>query len=688
MRNALLFLPIACGAAAAQGLTPPLTLAVDEPFPVIGSPVQFTLSGPPSSLFSIQGSVHPTELPLGTLGTLFLDPAKLTPIASGALDGTGAGSAVVPIPANPALDGLLFHLQAGALSGFDIGLSNSTPIRIGVAPTAGPRNPESIAITPDGTKAYVAHQEDGGVSVIDVASETVLRDFPVGPPPDGKGFPVRVAVDPEGRHAFVVNPWTRVLSVIHVASDSVVALLDVPKACRDVAFDFSGPAKIVYVTNERDDAVLRFAEGPPGAFAPLAPVPVQGRDPGPIAVHADGRLVVGNRSTHEIEVLDPTLLPGDPTVARLPLNKLPYDVEVVGDRALVPTFEVAAPGDGRNDLLEIDLTGMTVLGAHLHDHGTDYVDVTVGGGRVALTAAGSGSVVIGDAALAFLGISDLAPFQPVVTPQESAFAGDRLFVASYFRDSVAVVDLSVPAPFPTVNEIALAHDGVVKVPLVDLTQEDDGDWWFRTVQFFNGTPQNPNPVTCATCHPFGAGSDGLTHPSRQAIPMFEAGLTGPWGATGGSSSLLKFINSTFFAHGTIGGTIPFQADLDVLAYLTNDAPPPPSPFLEPDGALSTSAQAGKVVFEGVAGCSTCHTAPLFIPVEPSPKTIAGGVGTGLAPANVPSLRGAWSTGPYLHDHSAATLMDVLLQNPGDQHGTTSGLTGQQMADLVEYVRSL
>jgi len=33
-------------------------------------------------------------------------------------------------------------------------------------------------------------------------------------------------------------------------------------------------------------------------------------------------------------------------------------------------------------------------------------------------------------------------------------------------------------------------------------------------------------------------------------------------------------------------------------------------------------------------------------------------------------------------------MDVLTSNPGDQHGITSGLTAQQRADLVEYLRTL
>ncbi len=688
-------LPVLATSAAGQAFSPPLSLAVDDPFPAIGSPVQLALTGPSGAFFFVHGSATPVELPLGSLGILVIDTSTDILLASGVLDGSGGGSGTVPVPPSPALDGLLFHLQGIGVSGADLGLSNGVPIRIGLAPKSGPRNPESIAVTPDGAKAYVAHRADGSVSVIDVASETLLYDRPVGPVPAGEGFPARVRIDPEGRHAFVLSPHARKLGVLHVASDSVVAQLDVPLGCRDVAFDFAGPVKTVYVTSERDDAILRFSEPSPGFFAPLAPIPLEGRDPGALAVRANGELVVGSRTSHDVEIVDPSRPAGSTTVACLPLGKLPYDVAVSGNTALVATFDTSAPGDGENQMVAIDLNTVTAVGSHLNDRGTDYRDVALAGSRLALTGAGSGSVVIADAAtFAFQGISDLAPFQVLATPQESAFVVDgggepkTLLVANFFRESVAVVDVTAVAPFLVTAEIPLAYDGAIKLPLSgDLTRADDGKWWFRTVQFLNGTPQTPNPVTCATCHPFGAGSDGLLHGGLQAIPTFNAGGTGPWGSKGATGSLLFNIQLAFQAH-KLTGSVPLQADEDVFEYLTNGVSPPPSPFRNTDGSLTAAAQAGKVVFETKAGCSTCHAAPLFIPKSPNPLTIQAGVGTGLVPANVPSLRAAWATAPYLHDHSAQTLMDVLLQNPGDQHGTTSSLTQQELDELVEYVKSL
>jgi cytochrome c peroxidase len=49
------------------------------------------------------------------------------------------------------------------------------------------------------------------------------------------------------------------------------------------------------------------------------------------------------------------------------------------------------------------------------------------------------------------------------------------------------------------------------------------------------------------------------------------------------------------------------------------------------------------------------------------------------------LRGAWQRPPYFHDGSAATLSDVV-----DHYETflRLGLSAEQKADLVEYLKSL
>jgi cytochrome c peroxidase len=105
--------------------------------------------------------------------------------------------------------------------------------------------------------------------------------------------------------------------------------------------------------------------------------------------------------------------------------------------------------------------------------------------------------------------------------------------------------------------------------------------------------------------------------------------------------------------------------------------------------MTPDQAAGKRVFEGDANCVSCHAGSAFIPPEGSPRTIEAGIGTGLVPANVPSLRGAWASAPYLNQGQAKTLTDVFKRNPADAHGqSVSGLSRTQLRQLVEYLKSL
>ncbi|MGI8601765.1 MAG: hypothetical protein ACR2OZ_02065 [Verrucomicrobiales bacterium] len=132
--------------------------------------------------------------------------------------------------------------------------------------------------------------------------------------------------------------------------------------------------------------------------------------------------------------------------------------------------------------------------------------------------------------------------------------------------------------------------------------------------------------------------------------------------------------------------------------------PPRSPFRQDDGTLTSAARRGKALFLSPAvGCASCHSGSRF-----TDSTLAGGpanfirhdVGT-LGPGSglrltqpldgldTPSLRGVWDTAPYLHDGSAATLLDVFTtRNPDDRHGVTSTLSTGQRLDLIAYLLSI
>ena len=60
-------------------------------------------------------------------------------------------------------------------------------------------NPVGVAITPDGSHAYITSEVSDAVSVIDTATATVSATIAVG------SIPAEVAITPDGSHAYVTN---------------------------------------------------------------------------------------------------------------------------------------------------------------------------------------------------------------------------------------------------------------------------------------------------------------------------------------------------------------------------------------------------------------------------------------------------------------------------------------------------
>ncbi|GAB3774612.1 hypothetical protein GCM10028796_49250 [Ramlibacter monticola] len=120
---------------------------------------------------------------------------------------------------------------------------------------------------------------------------------------------------------------------------------------------------------------------------------------------------------------------------------------------------------------------------------------------------------------------------------------------------------------------------------------------------------------------------------------------------------------------------------------------PPAP---PAGSFDAAAAArGQVIFNVRAQCATCHSGSTFTDANVTlhPKSDS------MAEPEVPShadrsatklyrttpLRGIWQHAPYFHDGSAPTLAAVVATYNTKR---TLGLSPQEMADLVEYLKSL
>jgi len=116
----------------------------------------------------------------------------------------------------------------------------------------------------------------------------------------------------------------------------------------------------------------------------------------------------------------------------------------------------------------------------------------------------------------------------------------------------------------------------------------------------------------------------------------------------------------------------------------------------PAGSFDPAAAArGQQVFAGAGGCATCHSGALFTDANNMLHPPANSMAEPETPSYVSRsasklyrtspLKGIWQHPPYFHDGSAATLEDVVATYNTRK---SLGLTAQQSADLVQYLKSL
>ena len=93
--------------------------------------------------------------------------------------------------------------------------------------------PEGVAVTPDGTRLYVAH-DGGAVWVIDTSNNSVVTKVAVG------GDPYGVTITPDGTRVYVTEDNGAAVSAIDTSSNTVIAKISVPATPSGVAITPDG----------------------------------------------------------------------------------------------------------------------------------------------------------------------------------------------------------------------------------------------------------------------------------------------------------------------------------------------------------------------------------------------------------------------------------------------------------------
>ncbi|NQU20318.1 MAG: PD40 domain-containing protein [Candidatus Nealsonbacteria bacterium] len=518
------------------------------------------------------------------------------------------------------------------------------------------------AISPDGKRLYVCNRFDDDVSVIDLEAKKEIARLPV------TREPYAAAITPDGKSVFVINHLpldpsdgydvaTRV-TVIDTASNqtSSIRLPNGSSGMRGICVSPDG--KYVYATHilaryqmpttqlERgwmNTNALTIIDAASRKFVNtvlLDDVDLGAAVPWGVACTPDSKTIcVTHASTHELSVIDATALLEK-------LSAMPADKE-----------EAAAKGTDSSD------RGI-YASATAADVPNDLAFLVGLRRRVRLQGGGPWT-----------------PVDPVGVngPRGLAVAGNKAYVALYFSDNMAVVDLE-PKPGNVVSTVALG-------PKPNLTVQRRGEILFNDASICFQHWQS-----CASCHPdsrvdalnWDLMNDGLGNP-KNARSMLLAHKTPPAMASGirpdAEAGVRKGITHILFA------VRPEEEAVAMDEYLKS-MKPVPSPYLV-GGKLSPAAEQGKkLFFDEKIGCAKCHPEPLYADGEMHDVASKGQYDRRVD-FDTPTLIECWRTAPYMHDGHYTTMKDLFTKGKhGAKGGNIDNLSDKQIDDLVEFVLSL
>lgn len=559
--------------------------------------------------------------------------------------------------------------------------------------------PTTLALAPDGT-VWVANQDDATIVVLDGQDGALLQTIKL----PHASRPHGVAFSPDGAAAYVTLQGTGQLLKLHPIGRVVLDSIEVGPTPRGLAVTadsarvlvtrFISAADAGQVTEvQADTFTVGHKINLPADTDTDAPTRTRGvpNYAASIAISPDGRRAWV--PSVKANTLRGIFRDGRPLTFETTVRTLVSQINLQrGEEEMA----------GRVDLNNKDsamAAGFSALG--------DYVFVAVQGNNcvVVLDAFSGGPV-------AELDTAGAAPQGLVLNAD-----GSRLFTQNFLSRSVAVHDVTWPAPagetpvkplkvigtvsretlaanvlkgkkiFYNANDPRMSRDGYLSCASCHQDGGQDGRVW----DFTDRGEGLRNTSTLLGRRGLGQGRLHWTG-NFDEVQDFEGDIRNVFGGRG-------FMADDKFFSGTRSQPLGerkagLSPELDALtAFVGSLAKVNPSPYRNGDGSLTDSAKAGKKIFARL-NCATCHSGNDFTDsalgvvhdidtIRPHSGRRLGATITGL---DTPTLKGLWETGPYLHDGSAATLLDVITtRNPHDMHGKTSELSPTEQRQMVDYL---
>lgn len=565
------------------------------------------------------------------------------------------------------------------------------------------RSPNAIVLSPNGARAYVVNQTSGSVSVLDVRGRKVIDEFSVG------DHPAHASITSDGRTLLVSSLYENSVAAVDIATKKVMWTTQVGLEPYGTALS-ADDTKLVVANSISDSvSVIDTASGDR-----LFDLPTSKNPRYVVAVPKSDRFAVSDGLGRSVTIID---VAGQKVVERRPLGRASILREIGASRDgrylfvahLLShdehiTFQMERGWIHSNGFSVVDLARPEHRVTLLLDQLTNGAGNPWGlaqsddGSRLFVTLAGVHELAIVRLAGVFELVAsvetpaavkameenvEILHQEKIATRHDVGGLGPRglvfvagtneVLVANYFSDSVSVID----------GETGQVRAVIELGPKVEMTAWRKGHLLINDARLCY-----QHWFSCASCHQEDAtvdalnwdlSNDGIGNP-KSAKSLHDVHETPPamWGGVRANMDAAVQAGQRFL------GFLPEPENHAALLAFLSAPPRAPNPYLNQDPA---TLERGKRLFRE-ASCETCHPPPTYTDQKRHDLGLAAPTDL-RSRFDTPSLRDCYRTGPFLHDGRAETLEETFSRHNGkDLHGTTSGLSPEEMADLLAYVRTL
>jgi YVTN family beta-propeller protein len=531
--------------------------------------------------------------------------------------------------------------------------------------------PSGVALSRDGRRGAVIHWYGYDLAILDISDDkiTLTGRVPVGPEPRG------VAMTADGSTAYVAVGVANELVRVDLNSKQIIGRLAVGREPRGVALS-TDESQVLVGNSRSQDVSLVDVKG----WKVKKTIAIDGDNLRQVAISSDGKHgYIANMKNRRFPTTRNNIDLG--WVLGQRLTRVPLDgTENFGTLSLDTQGKAAS--DAHGVAVSRDQKFVAVSCGGTHEVMIFRTDLS----PLPWRAKSSRDLIAPE-----LLKKDGRYRRVVLggRPTEIAFAPreNLIYVANYLSDAIQVVDaesakLVRTIPLGGPKEISLERKGEI---VFHDASHSFNQWYSCNTCHSEGHTAgldfdtlNDGRQDLSTFH----------SRSRKKVPTLRRVTeTKPWTWHGWQTSLEDAAFESFTK--SMQGPRPKADDIKSLIAYLDTLEYPRNPYRNPDGSLSAQAQRGREVFKSPkAACNTCHGGAELtdgriheVGLEEHDDAYRG--------YNPPSLRGLYDKDPYLHDGRAKTLREALSGPHSADNVTGLGeLTERELDDLIAYLKSL